>query len=470
MKKYNITLFLVLLIVIVVRAQKVTSIYTTSSEAWQKGSSSNFKTSTEQADVTVYPNDPLQQMDGFGACFNELGWEALQSIDEKVRKDIITDLFSPEGVNFSLCRMPLGSNDYSFNYYSYDDVPDDFEMKNFSIDRDRYILIPYIKSALSVRPDLQIWASPWVPPLWMKVNNHYAMGSYNGDKTMDEGRAIRNNATAFKMENRYLQAYALYFSKFVEAYESQGIDISLVMVQNEPIYQPFWQSCTWRPEDLAYFIGQFLGPQFQKDETKADIWLGTVNSGDPNYARTILNDKEASKYIKGLGVQWDFKHAISTIHNEFPDMTIMQTESECGNGERNWGSAEYTWSLIHQYLSNGTSSYMYWNIVLDPSGASTWGWHQNAMITIDKDTKKVTYNPEYYLMKHLSHYVLPGAKRLKTSEGSDHLAFINPDGEMVLMIVNTDEGDKNIKLSVDGKEALLNVKGKSINTFTWVND
>ncbi len=261
-------------------------------------------------------------------------------------------------------------------------------MINFNINRDRYILIPYIKEALKVRPDLKIWASPWVPPLWMKVNNHYAMGP-GGNKSMTEAQAIRNNATAFRMENRYLQAYALYFSKFVEAYENEGIDITLVQVQNEPVYQPFWQSCTWRPEDLAFFIGHFLGPQFEKDKTKADIWLGTVNFGDPNYTRTILKDAEASKYIKGIGVQWDFKYAIPTIHDEFPDMKIMQTESECGSGERNWGSAEYTWSLINQYLSNGTSSYMYWNMVLDPSGESTWGWRQNAMITIDKNKKQV---------------------------------------------------------------------------------
>lgn len=468
MVRKNITmLFLVLLITFGVNAQKVTWKYTTEKEPWKKGTDLSFKNSSEKADIAIYPDKKLQKMDGFGACFNELGWEVLQAVDQKTRNTIITDLFSAEGVNFSLCRIPLGSNDYSFNYYSYNDVPEDFEMKNFSIDRDRYILIPYIKSALAIRPNLQIWASPWSPPLWMKVNNHYAMGSYNGDKTMNEGQAIRNNATAFKMENRYLQAYALYFSKFVEAYEKEGIDISSVMVQNEPIYQPHWQSCTWRPDDLAYFIGKFLGPQFQKSATKADLWLGTVNSGDPNYTRTILNDKEASKYIKGLGVQWDAKKAIATINKEFPNMPIMQTESECGNGDRNWKSAEYTWSLINTYLTNGANSYMYWNMVLDPSGASTWGWRQNALITIDKQTKKVTYNPEYYLMKHLSHYVLPGAYRLETSEGKDHLAFVNPNGEIVLMVMNQNEESKLVTLAVNNKQLSLQLKGRSINTFTF---
>lgn len=89
----------------------------------------------------------LQKIDGFGACFNELGWEALLSLPEAVRTKILTELFTKEGVNFSFCRMPVASNDYSLSYYSYNDVPEDFEMKNFNIDRDRYILIPYIKAA-----------------------------------------------------------------------------------------------------------------------------------------------------------------------------------------------------------------------------------------------------------------------------------------------------------------------------------
>lgn len=322
--------------------------------------------------------------------------------------------------------------------------------------------------ALAKNPNLKIWASPWSPPSWMKVNNHYAMGKYNDAMSIDnEGKFIRNNATAFKMEERYLKAYALYFSKFVQAYAREGIDISMVQVQNEPVYQPQWQSCTWRPEDLAYYLGNFLGPQFKKDSLNTEIWLGTVNTSDPNFTRTVLNDEKAMKYIKGIGFQWDAKHTVATLHKEYPKHKIMQTESECGNGENNWKSAEYTWSLIHQYISNGASSYMYWNMILDESGKSTWGWKQNMLISVDKKTKNVKHYPEYYLMKHLSHYVLPGAYRLETSEGKDHLAFVNPTGEIVLLLMNQDEKDKAITLSVNNKWVSLQVKARSVNTFAF---
>ncbi|PJJ08406.1 glucosylceramidase [Flavobacterium sp. 1] len=466
--KKHILLALLLVVTLSVKSQKISWTYTTQTEAWSKGAKLDFNPSLDKSDINIYSDEKLQQIEGFGACFNELGWEALLSLSETEKNKILKNLFSKEGANFTLCRIPLGSNDYSLSYYSYNDVPEDFEMKNFNIDRDRYIMIPYIKAAKKINPDIKIWASPWSPPVWMKVNNHYAMGVSNV-KQMLPGMKISNNATAFKMEDRYLSAYGLYFSKFVKAYKEEGIDISRVMVQNEPVYQPHWQSCTWRPDDMAYFVGRFLGPQFKQDSLNTEIWLGTVNSSDPNFMRTVLNNKDAASYIKGIGVQWDAKQSIPTIHSEYPNYPIMQTESECGNGENNWNSAEYTWSLINHYLNNGTNSYMYWNMVLDNSGKSTWGWNQNMMISINKETKEVKYNPEYYLMKHLSHYVLPGAFRLKTTGGKEHLAFINPNGEVILIYVNTDDADKDISVSVNGKIVKIKMKRKSVNTFTWMN-
>lgn len=450
-----------------VNSQKISCKYTTESEKWIDGKAIDLKVTDNKADIVIDTRIKLQEIEGFGACFNELGWEALLRLDENERERIMEDLFSEEGVNFTLCRMPLGSNDYSLSYYSCNDVPEDFEMKNFNIDRDRYILIPYIKAAMAVNPGLRIWASPWGPPAWMKVNRHYAMGANTDIKRMDPGKTIPNNATAFRMEIDYLDAYSLYFSKFVKAYQKEGIDISMVMVQNEPVYQPHWQSCTWRPEDLAFFIGKFLGPRFESDTITAGIWLGTVNSSDPDYTRTILDDREANKYIKGIGFQWDAKHALPVLRKEYPGYPMMQTESECGNGENNWGSAEYTWSLINHYFNHGINSYMYWNMVLDESGRSTWGWSQNMMIAIDKQTGEITYNPEYYLMKHLSHFVLPGARLLKTSGGKDHLAFENPDGEIVLILFNLDGINKRIILDMDGVSAGIEVKANSINSIVW---
>lgn len=451
-------------------AQKVNWVYSTNYLKWQMVSLAASNKQPEKTDIKIYTDKKLQSIDGFGGCFNEIGWEALLALPEVQRKKILNDLFSKEGANFNLCRVPIGSNDYSLSYFSYDDVPEDFSMRNFNIDRDRYILIPYIQAAKEIAPGLKIWGSPWSPPVWMKVNNHYSMSRGGKDEWASEmtpGKKISNNATAFKMEDRYLEAYALYFSKYVQAYQKEGIDISRVCVQNEIVYQPWWPSCTWRPEDLAFFIGKFLGPRFKSDKLSSEIWLGTINGSNPDYIRRVLNDQDAASCIKGIGMQWDAKRAIGTISKEFPSYRLMQTESECGNGENNWASAEYTWSLINHYLNNGANSYIYWNMVLDHTGRSTWGWVQNMLISVNKDTKQVVYNPEYYLMKHLSHFVRPGAYRLSTSGGKDHLAFVNPDGTIVLLLVNLDNQEKTTVVDLGGKTFTVPLKAKSFNTFYW---
>jgi glucosylceramidase len=455
-----------------ISAQEVHWVSSTDQHRWEMNSDleMSIKAPAANIDVEVFPDKVLQRIVGFGGCFNELGWEALLSLANAERREILERLFSKEGANFTIGRVPVGASDYACSYYSYDDVPEDFAMDNFNIDRDRHILIPYIQAAQEVRPEIKFWASPWSPPAWMKVNGHYAMspGPTNCPSArLSPGKKVPNNATAFKMETSYLEAYALYLSKYVRAYQKEGVTVAQLHVQNEVVYAPYWPSCTWRPEDLAFFIGQFLGPRFRQDDLKAEIWLGTINSPDPNYVRSVLKNKDAANYIKGIGLQWAGKKAIGALRGEYPDYPIMQTESECGNGEKDWKSAEYTWSLIHQYLSNGANAYMYWNMVLDSSGKSSWGWSQNTLISVNKETKEVLYTPEFYLMMHLSHFVLPGAHRILTSATKNNLAFLNPEGTLVLILVNGEDAPKTATVGVGGRQLKITMKPRAFNTLIW---
>jgi glucosylceramidase len=451
-------------------AQKVDLTYTTATKRWVKAKRFLQKEKITATDITVYTDTLLQEIDGVGGAFNELGWDALSSLPKEASKQVFKDLFSKEGANFSMCRIPIGASDYALSYYSSNDVPEDFEMRDFNIDRDKYILIPYLKEALKVNPDLQIWASPWSPPAWMKVNEHYAMRSGNfenaieGNK-MNLGAEIQNNATAFKMQERYLKAYALYFSKFVKSYKEAGVPLFAIMPQNEIAFQPNWPSCTWRPEDMAYFIEGFLGPQFKNDNLNTEIWLGTVNSGDSNYVKTILEYKSSSKYISGVGFQWGGAKSIPTVHKTFPGLKLMQTENKCGEHENDWTSVERSWKDLVHYFNNGAGSYMYWNMVLDETGKSAWGWPQNSMVVVDKTSKKVTYTDEFYLFKHLSHFVQPGDHYLKSSQGKNHMAFQLKDGKVVVLAYNPKESVTTLNLKIGSKTVSVNVEAKSINTI-----
>lgn len=351
---------------------------TTEQERWERSKCKFTDLLNDDIGCRIYVDSLLQEVEGFGGTFNEMGWDAMQYLNEEKRTEIINSLFGTEGINFSLARTPIGCSDYSLGYYSYNNVKDDYTMRNFSIGRDRFILIPFIKSALSVKPDLKIWASPWTPPIWMKVNEHYSQKSSSiegtdiGHNRLDSLRNVLGNVTGFKMMHGYLKAYAIYFSRYIKEYKNNGVDISIIMPQNEIAWTPCWPSCTWRPEDFSIFINKYLKPQFVKDSINTQIWLGTVNYPNPDYIRRILKDNGSDNSIDGVGVQWSGMKALPSINKDFPDLQYMQTENICGNAENDWTALERTWKNIVFCFNNGVNSYMYWNMILNETGKSWW--------------------------------------------------------------------------------------------------
>jgi glucosylceramidase len=421
---------------------------------------------TESLDAVVDLSNPLQTIDGFGACFNELGLTSLALLKEEVRDSIMKELFEPDyGANFTICRMPVGANDFSRNWYSYDETANDFNMKNFSIANDEETLIPFIKNAKKFNPNLKIWASPWSPPSWMKTNNHYACHPDQAvnDLKGDPAAADPQGSNMFIMKDEYLRAYALYFGLFIDAYKQKGIDIYAVAPQNEFHSCQVFPSCLWTASALAAFTGKYLGPEMEK--RGVEILFGTNERPDEATVDTLLTDSLAIKYIKAVGFQWGGKEAVAGIHRRYPQMKLYQTEQECGDGQNNWDGAVHSWNLMKSYLSNGVSVYDYWNIALLKGGISRWGWAQNSLVTVDSVTKAYAYNYEYYVMKHYSGFVKPGAKRLKTSGYDDIMAFVNPDDSIVIVAGNQTKEDKPINIRIGNRCIRPTLKAGSFNTF-----
>ncbi len=451
-------------------AQKPQLIYSTESEKWVTPKKAITVTSDTEADITVYTDKPVQRIDGIGGAFNEMGWDALQVLPQADRDKIMKDIFSAEGCAFSMGRIPVGANDYSLSYYSSCDVKHDFNMRDFNIDRDRYILIPYLKAAKAYNPNLKVWASPWTPPAWMKINEHYATrgGSVGGrpdGNEMPNGADILNNTTGFNMQERYLKAYALYFSKFAQAYKEEGVPLFAIMPQNEIAWSPNWPSCTWRPEDMAYFIGKFMGPQFEADGVDTDIWLGTINFPNPAYCETVLKSSDAGKYIKGVGFQWSGERALASVRANHPELKFMQTENMCGESENDWTSVERSWNSIVHYMQNGAESYVYWNMILNETGMSAWGWPQNSMVVINSETKDVKYTDEFYLFKHYSHFAQPGSYYLESTEGKNHIAFKMVDGRTTVMIYNPESTVQSMTIKIGETVVKATLQPLSINSI-----
>lgn len=401
-------------------------------------------------------------IEGFGGCFNELGYHAIQQLPEQEQQTVYEALFSPDGdCRFSICRLPIGASDYALEWYSHNETDDDIDMAHFSIERDRKYLIPYIKEALRRNPDLQLFASPWSPPTWMKFPKAYNYGT-------------------LRWEPAILTAYALYFVKFVQAYAEEGITIHQVHVQNEVVADQKFPSCVWTGEQLREFIRDYLGPAFKQHGLQTEIWLGTINGIERDLftksasdydaiAAPALSDPEAAKYISGVGFQWAGKYALQQTVQSYPDMRYMQTENECGDGQNTWEYAQYVFNLYRHYFVNGANAYIYWNMILEPEGKSTWGWKQNAMMTAQVEKQKVELNPEYFVMKHFSHFVKPGARRVEM-EGpwtGSAVAFRNPDNTNVIVVQNPFKEAREAVISIGGKNYTFSLEKESFHTISW---
>ena len=105
-------------------------------------------------------------------------------------------------------------------------------LAHFTIEEDKDDLIPMIKDALAASEDgFKIFGSPWTAAPWMKDNNKWVGG---------------------KLLPEYYDTWALFFSKYLDAYKAEGIDIWGVTVENEPLgNDQNWESMHFTAEDCT---------------------------------------------------------------------------------------------------------------------------------------------------------------------------------------------------------------------------
>lgn len=428
---------------------------------WQEESVRAMTASPDYAELT---GEKKQEILGFGGCFNELGWEALQLVPDGQREAYLDALFTEDGCNFNYGRVPIGANDFSLEWYSCDEVTDDYELRHFNIERDKKYTIPYIREAQKRQKDFWLFASPWSPPVWMKTKKAYNYGR-------------------IRMEERVLRAYAQYFVRFVQEYAGENIRVGQVHVQNEPMADQKFPSCLWSGENMRDFIRDYLGPAFEEAGLNTQLWLGTINgpfldfmmpgASAPfsefydQFANTVLSDERARRYLTGVGLQWGGKHVMEQIAASYPELHYMQTESECGDGQNTWEHMEYIFNQMWFYFRHGAERYTYWNMALKEGGISTWGWTQNSLCTVNPETGELTLQPEFYLMKHFSHFVKKGARLLETRGHwtSNMVAFENPDGSIVLVVGSNMNRDRQFTFRHGEKSFSAEIRAHSLHTF-----
>ena len=218
--------------------------------------------STRQPQVTIRTDQPQQTFKGWGTCFNELDYEAWLLLPEAERTLFLKRAFNPDGdLRLTVGRIPVGASDYACDWYSCDETPgntEDFGMEHFTIERDLQRIIPSIRLAQAEQPAMTFWASPWSPPQWMKKNQHYAQAitDTNGN-TEAFPPMVRDQ---FVEDDRYYNAYCLYFDRFIQAYAEQGIPITALAYQNEAYSNTPYPGCAWLPATTGKFLASYLGP------------------------------------------------------------------------------------------------------------------------------------------------------------------------------------------------------------------
>jgi glucosylceramidase len=341
-------------------------------------------------------------------------------------------------------------------------------MSKFSVTEDEKYIIPYVHAALAVNPNIKFWGSPWTPPTWMKTGTP---GSTAASCNISGGgpSTFAFDGETMKTDTQTLQAYALYFVKWIQAYaqESPAITISAVMPQNEPDYVENYPSANWDPTTYNTFV-QTLGQAFSSNSITTQIFLGTSSKDDTSQntgsdaaiITKVMGDSTSAALIKGFGLQWNFEANGSFASDVASVLTSSsmpkwQTEHKCGNypwnpsglpaynstqAPNDYAYGTESWGNIRDWIKAGVASYSAWNMVLDPKGNNIdtcRDWKQDTLLVVNGTTLIPT--PAYYVFRHVSQYVQPGAKRVGSSGGGsmDVLAFKNPDGTHATVMYNS---------------------------------
>lgn len=401
-----------------------------------------FDEAKVQKKVTIYPQLTYQTLQGIGGCFNEIGGVALMSLPENKRKDIILSLFDEQsGAGFTFCRTAVGASDFGVDAYSYSEVKDDYKMEHFSVAREERNVIPYIKMAFAVNPDLKLFASPWSPPAWMKKSGKMT-GSGNDNRLIETPEIS--------------QSYALYLARYIQAYSRCGITVNRICPQNETDCNTNYPSNIFPPFQMEQFICDYLSPMFKKENVETEIWAGTYRVVDCFEALELFNSLRLRKTVQGVGVQYTATSYLADFRIRYPNIRMMHTECICYNGKNTVDQAFSRLGEIASYINAGSENFAYWNMILNESSKSGWDWAQNSLLNINRDTGEVTYNPDYAVMYLMSRFLRPGDVRIASAISNKEacIAVRSPDGTYKVIMQNSTEKEQVTSIQIANKQSL----------------
>lgn len=409
--------------------------------------------------ITIDTTKQFQTMDGFG--FVLTGGSAMlmkTKLNAKQRSELLKELFLTDGngIGISYLRVSMGASDLDELVFSYNDLPKgktDLSLSKFNLSYDTLYLIPVLKEILAFNPKLKIMGSPWSPPVWMKDNQLPKGGN---------------------LKPEYVEAYANYFVKYIQAMAMEGIPIDAITLQNEPENPNNTPSLLMTAEEQALFVKNHLGPAFKTNNIQTKIVVFDHNCDHPEYPITVLNDPEAKQFIDGSAFHLYLGEieALNKVHDAHPDKNIYFTEQwTSGKGEF---AGDLTWHVKHLIIGatrNWSRTVLEWNLAADANfdPHTNEGGCDSCQGALTIDDGNVTRNVSFYIIAHASKFVPPGSVRVSSNliEGVTNVAFVTPQGKKVLIVLNETDKKKSITIAYNNVNANARLAAGSVHTFIW---
>ncbi|MFY0644338.1 MAG: glycoside hydrolase family 30 protein [Bacteroidia bacterium] len=464
------------------------TVFQTSASGDQLSEKTRFNSADSASTIMIKPEQKFQTILGFGGSFTESTAYLLNGLSTEKRREVIDAYFGDDGARYSLTRTHMNSCDFSLSQYSYAPVEGDSLLEHFSIKEDLDDIIPMIKDAmLSSSEGFKIISSPWTAPPWMKDNNDYVGGKLLPD---------------------YYPIWALFFSKYLEAYQNEGIDVWGFTVENEPHGNGNnWESMLYSPKEMTDFVRDHLGPRLEQDGYGDKIVLGydQNRAGLKEWVDEMYKDEASSKYFDGVAIHWYestyevFPEALQYAHEKAPNKYIIETEGCVDSEVPKWKDDKWYWSKkatdwgwdwaseedkylhpkyapVNRYardiigcLNNWVDGWIDWNMVLDKQGGPNWfeNWCV-APVLVDLESDEVYYTPIYYVMAHFSKFIRPGAVRIGLECSDDELqatAAQNKDGSIAVIVFNQGNEARTFNLELRGQKQTITIEPQALQTI-----
>ena len=415
---------------------------------------------------------PSHAWKGLGVSFAEASCKILRELSAKDREKVLRMVFTREGAGLTMGRIHVGCSDYSAHVYTYDDVMDDLELRHFSIDEDRKYVLPVIKEAQRINPDIFFFGSVWTPPAWMKLGRELCGGW---------------------IDIKRLPVFCDYYVKFLQSYAKEGIRVSAISAQNESCSDQDGESpeCKWGPNEEMAFLAKLMPPRLKAAGLDTQLWMHDCEPDEWRQVVSELDDPEVSKNTAAIAWHsygYDPTGYLAEVRRRYPGMPMYHTEMGPHlNGTRtiSWWGRKFT-----PFVNGGCSSLTSWCLALNSKGLPNTSRGFNCAGFIEVDSFKdphgqvcanIKPSAQWDFFRHIGPYVDGGAQVLATDYASQItfqsaipmserfvMAFRNPDGAYVIVATNTHEGmDRKAQLQVklDGQYTWFQLPSKSVSTI-----